>query len=407
LGVGTPQEYYADFILEPKGYTCYYAESGGFAGIWAKGAPIAVRFAGHGYAEREELLISRVLPAREVGTLDSRKARFMHSGPMAMTAFAPLARQDYLAATIRAEKPVALWHPDQTHTDVLPKWPAAPVVGKPPVDWTRQVLFVKDREARGTSYFVFRDTVRGGQPTMWQFWTLSEKIGTPEEAKDAAAFLADKPGNAPRDARELKGNRFTAVGQCGVDVEYYVAAPVDTPRHTLRWGHSYYGKYSEYQDLLHLQLPGDGAYFVALFPRLRGEAAPAFSTLGGGTVMKVKGAFGADYIFMADAEATADAEGIAFRGRAGSVQDRPSGLVLSLAAAGEIRHPKGYRLASAGPVSLRAGQALTIEVSAGEAARTVTFAAPGTWTLATSTPGVTLAQVPARRTTRRWHSAGR
>ncbi|OPZ84809.1 MAG: hypothetical protein BWY76_01694 [bacterium ADurb.Bin429] len=391
-GVGTPREYYLNFIMEPKGYTCYYSESGAFAAIWAKGAPISVRFAGHGYAEREEILISRVLPAREVGALAERKARFMYKGPIALTALAPLSRQDYLAATMRMETPVKLWHPDQTHTDVLPKWPPAPNPGKPPVDWTRRALFIKDRDERGVNYLVLRDTVTGGQPTMWQFWTLSEKIGTPEEVKDLAAFLADKPGNKAMDAREIRGSRFTAVGQCGVDVEYYIAAPTNTPRHTLRWGHTYYDKYSEYQDLLHLQLPTDGAYFVALFPRLRGEAAPAFTTLGEGKIIKVKGAFGTDYVFLADGEATAEAEGIAFRGEAASVQDRPTGLVLSLAAAGEIRHPKGYALAADGPTSLRVGQVLTVEAPPSDKPRAIAFTAPGAWVPAKSVPGLALAQ---------------
>ena len=86
---------------------------------------------------------------------------------------------------------------------------------------------------------MIRDSIRGvkgGQPTMWQMWNVSEKIGTPEEARDVAKFLADKPGNKCLPARELQGDRFTAVGQLGVDVEYYIASPADTPRHTLRWG---------------------------------------------------------------------------------------------------------------------------------------------------------------------------
>jgi hypothetical protein len=50
--------------------------------------------------------------------------------------------------------------------------------------WTRQVLFLKDFEPAGPAYMVVRDTTQGGQPTAWQFWTLSEKIGAPEQIKD-------------------------------------------------------------------------------------------------------------------------------------------------------------------------------------------------------------------------------
>ncbi|MHB9134127.1 MAG: hypothetical protein ACYDBB_23910 [Armatimonadota bacterium] len=388
-GVGDPLEYYINFILEPRGYVAYYSESGGFAGIWAKGAPIAVRFAGHGYAEREEILISRVLPAREVGTLEERKNRFMYSGPMSMTDFAALNRQDYLAANIRMERPVKLWHGDQHQTDVLPKWPPVQKAGAPPVDWRRQVLFIKDTTPMGAGYLLLRDTVSGNQPTMWQFWTLSEKIGTPEEVKNLDAFLADKPGYKALDSREIKGDRFTAIGQQGVDVEYYIASPTDTPRHTLRWGHTYYNFYSEYQDLLHLQLPGDGAYFVALFPRKRTEPAPAFQTLGDGKIIKVKGTFGTDYGFLAGQDDTASAENITFHGTAASVQDRPTGLVLSLGAKGDIR-AKGYAIACDTPASLRVGQILTVEVPSGSPATIVNITAPGEWLLAKPLPGVTV-----------------
>ena len=64
----------------------------------------------------------------------------------------------------------------------------------------------------------------------------------------------------------------------------------------------------EYQDLVHLQQPGDGAYYVALFPRPRTEAAPAFTTLADGKLVKVSGAFGTDYALLA-------AEGDHRRGR--------------------------------------------------------------------------------------------
>lgn len=53
-----------------------------------------------------------------------------------------------------------------------------------------------------------------------------------------------------------------------MDVDYFIASPTDTPRHTLRYGGTWAGsKVPDYQDLLHLQLPGDGSYFIVVFPR--------------------------------------------------------------------------------------------------------------------------------------------
>ncbi|HEY3416484.1 MAG TPA: hypothetical protein VGM23_06345, partial [Armatimonadota bacterium] len=391
--LGSPLEYNINFVVEPRGFVAYYSESGGFADIWAKGVPISVRFAGHGYCTREELLISRVLPARETGTLEERKKCFMHSGPLAMSDFSTLTRQDYLAANLRMENPVTLWHDDQHDTDVLPKWPPAPKLGKLPIDWRRQVLFVKGKDAADVNYLVLRDTVTGGQPTMWQFWTLSDKLGTPDEAKDVTKFLADKPGDKSLDARQLpQGDRYTALGQQGVDVDYYIAAPTNTPRYTLRFGHGYYYFYTEYQDLLHLQLPGDGAYFVLLYPHKRGEEVPAFQTLGNGNVIKVRGKWGTDYAFLASPDGTAEADGNTFTGTVGSIQER-GGVILSLGAKGIIRHKSGFAVASETPVTLWTGDVMALEWPANVTGdKRTDVIAPGSWALAKPVPGVQLTQ---------------
>ena len=393
-GIGTPQEYYVNYVLDSKGYLAYTSESGGLAAIWAKGVPTSVRFGGHGYQTREEIFCNRVSLARDRYDQEFRKAHFYYNGPVSMTDFAPLPRQDYVATKVRMETPRALWHDDDKSTDVLPRWPLSPVAGKAPVDWRRQMLFLKGNTAQEPGYLVFRDTASGGQPTMWQFWTLSDKLGTPEEVQDLPAFLADKPGNRPVDAREIKGNRFTAVGPQGVDVEYYIAAPTDTPRSTLRWGENTYGQYDEYQDLLHLELPGDGAYFVAYYPRLRAEGAPTFATLGGGSIIKVSGEWGADYAFLsADPGAGGDA-GLSFKGTAASVQDRKSGVVLSLGAAGEVAY-QGWRLQASGPASLRVRpDGVSVEFPPGGEGAKVTLTAPFKLKLETGKAGVALEPAP-------------
>ena len=161
-------------------------------------------------------------------------ARFgRHGGLANVSDFSALPRQDYAAVDVALHYPrkmVLDWRTD------LPEWPPMPARGKPPVDWRRQVLLLKDDAPAKTAYLLIRNSVKGGQPTMWQMWTVSEKIGTPDEVRDLAAFLADKPGHAVRPARQLKGDRFTAIGQLGVDVEYYIASPTNTPRYTLRLG---------------------------------------------------------------------------------------------------------------------------------------------------------------------------
>jgi hypothetical protein len=236
-------------------------------------------------------------------------------------------------------------------------------------------------------------------------------VDTPDAVRDVAAVLANKPGQKILPARELKGDRFTAIGQLGVDVEYYIASPSDTPRYTLRYGeHIFDGSnpliQPEYQDLLHLQMPGDGTYFVAFYPRKRDWPAPTFSTLGDGMIIKVTGDFGTDYGFLSALEATAAGEDAQFKGTAGSVQDRKDGLVLTLGARGEVRC-REYGVTAEFPVSLRVGaRELTLEFPAGIQppafqlmqpfpGGTVTLTVPGDWMLAKPLPGVKLTRTQA------------
>ena len=415
-GLGQPDEHQVMLYSGDHAHAFYPAHTGAFPAIFAYGTPVAGSWAGD-YQWQDELLTCHVTLAHGVGTPEERTAiagygtrsggmwnwgkgtpaRFgERAGQSNVSAFSTLPRQDYTAVDVALDAPMRMQL--QWFTD-LPAWPPVPQVGKPPVDWRRQVLFLKDDDPSKTAYLLIRDSVKGGQPTMWQMWTLSEKIGTPDEVKDLTAFLADKPGYTIRPTRELKGDRFTAVGQLGVDVEYYLASPTDTPRYTLRWGTDLFNwankmKVPEYQDLLHLQLPGDGAYFLAFYPRKRDWPAPTFATLGNGTIIKVSGDFGTDYGFLSALPGEAIGEGAAFQGVAGSVQDRATGLVLSLGAAGKVSY-KGYTVQAQDAVSLRAlPDSLAVETPAGHPAGTVTVVAPGKWKLAAGTKGVTLKQGP-------------
>jgi len=381
-GIGTEDEYYINFMIN---YSFGYpSESGAFPCIWARGVPISSRFAG-GYIEREELLMSRVLPARRRGTFEERQRCFYHEGRRRITEFSTLPRQDYVVADLTMEETDFVGHRGKE----LPEWPPVPREAGLPIQWRRQILFVKDARPAGANYLVLRDTVGGGQPTMWQFWTISEKIGTPRQVRDLQGFLADKPGNKMVEPRELKGNRFTAIGQFGVDVEYYIASPADTPRYTLRWGTTYHyspiGGFTEYQDMLHLQMGGDGAYFVALFPRRRSEPVPQFESLGGGKVIKVTGEFGTDYCFLSGTRSECSAGDASFEGTVASVQDRPGGLVLSLGSEGRVSY-RDYALESDQAVSLHVGpDVLCVRSQDDFPGALVRFTAPGDWTVDTGT----------------------
>jgi len=427
-GLGTANEHQMILYSGDHYHAFYAGHTGSIPSIFAYGTPVAGSFPGD-YEYQEAYLTCQVNLARGLETIAERQAVYGYHGDAVkasmwgwpnrqtarfgerggrsnVSAFSTLSRQDYAAIDVARHHPRQgrlKWKAD------LPQWPAVKK-GKPPVDWRRQTLFIKDDDPAKPAYLLIRDSVKGpkgGQPTMWQMWTVSETIDTPENVKNVANVLANKPGHTILPARQLTGDRFTAIGQLGVDVEYYIASPSDTPRHTLRWGTNMFDwanklATKEYQDLLHLQMPGDGVYYVAFFPRKRATPAPTFSTLGDGTIIKVSGTFGTDYGFLSALEATASGEGASFRGTAASVQDRMGGLVLSLGAKGTVGYKK-HGLKAGFPAALRVREReLIVELPAGIQPPAfglmkpfpggkVTVGAPGQWALSKPLPGVKLA----------------
>jgi hypothetical protein len=399
-GVATPEENYLLLVTKnptnPDG-EIWPSEVGDVAIWFAKGKPISRRFTSVPDMNQDHgLLINRVMLATDwKAGKTTAGGYYTKETPLG---FSAQPRADYVAASYDWLRP---WMQVSTPPSAVPSFPtvekvgALPPAGQPPVNWQRQALWVHDDTPGGVQYLVLRDTLTGGQPTQWQFWTTSEKIGTPADVADRAAFLAEKPGDKSVDASELHGDRFTAVGTLGVDVEYYIASPTDTPRHTLRYSSRAPGYHVRdfmlSQDLLHLQLRGDGAYFVALFPRLAAEDVPAFTTLGEGTVIKVSGKFGTDYAFLAGAKTAATAEDARFDGTAASVQWRATGLVLALAAPGTVVY-QGYALTAPMPATLRAApEKLAVTFTAEHAGGEVVLQAPGAWKLEPA-KGVTLKQ---------------
>ncbi|MGD0092136.1 MAG: hypothetical protein ABSE73_19655, partial [Planctomycetota bacterium] len=371
---------------------------GGFSQWFGRGKPLSTCFnVDTGYSARHELLRDGVRLARNWGAPGDPKAPFgllVKTEPQAVALFPLPLREgvggggaDYVRARFTSTKADDRdWFP----TLAPPAFPRVVPAKEPKLDWTRQVLFLKDTEPAGPAYIVVHDTTSGGQPTAWQFWTLSEKIGAPEQTKDLAAFLADKPGAKLLPARELPaGNRYTAIGQFEMDVEFFVASPAGTPRHTLRYGGPDNSRVPEYEDLLHLQQPGDGAYYVAIFPRPRQEQSPEFTALADGKIIKAAGAFGSDYALLAPDAATATAEDVRMAGTAAAVQVRPTGTTLTLGAAGQVQWKTFGLEAPQAATLLAAGDTLTLSLPADSPGGTLAIIAPAGWSLKEPVNGVT------------------
>lgn len=389
-GFGTEQESYLNVLSQVdsrRNLDIWTPEIGGIAQWFGRGKPLSTCFTtAIGYQERQELTRNGVRLSHNWGAPGDSKAPCGYYTKISDAAFAALPQADYVRSTItNTTVDDRDWFPPN-----MPATPRETPAKSGTLSWTRQLLFLKDADPAGPAYLVLRDSTQGGEPTAWQFWTLSEKVGTAAQAQDMTAFLADKPGPTILPARELPmSDRYTAAGQFGMDVEYFIAGPADSPRHTLRYGGNDNSQVSQFQDLLHLQLPGDGAYYVALFPHPRTEAAPTFTKLDGGKIIKVAGAFGTDYACIATTDTTAAAEGITLRGTVAAVQQRATGQTLSLGAAGEV-HSGEYGLSAPCAASLRVQPAaLTVTVSTLPAGP-LTLYAPAGWTLHGAPAGVKL-----------------
>jgi hypothetical protein len=389
-GFCTPNESYVDVLSHVdslRNLDMWTPGIGGISQWFGRGKPLSTCFTTDtGYSVRHELLRDGVRLGHNWGQPGDAKGPFGYYTALQAPSLVTQPTTDYVRTTV-----VNTTVDDRDWFPALapPAFPRETLPTSAKLEWTRQVLFVKDTDPMGPAYLVLRDTTRGGQPTVWQFWTLSEKIGTPAEAADAA-FLVDKPGMALRPARELPmSDRYTAVGQQGANVEYFIASPADTPRYTLRYGGKDNGQTPEWQDLLHLQLPGDGAYYVVLYPRPTAEAAPAFATLAGGKIIKVTSPMGTDYNLLATDATEATAEGVTLKGTVASVQQHGASLRLVLGAAGEARTAKLGLIAPGAATLAMADKSLTLTLPAGYPGGQVTLATSERWSLSGPKQGVT------------------
>ena len=402
-GVGEPEENYLLFVTKnptnPDG-EIWPSEVGALKIWFAHGQPVTRSFPAYPYENYHGLLCNRVMLATNWQPGDTAPAGYANTETM--NGFATLPRLDYFNEQYQWRQPWTFFTSPPKSVPAFPTMPkvgALPPAGQPSVTWQRQALYVRDETAAGANYLVLRDTVTGNQPTQWQFWTLSRGLAAPGATPPPAVDETEQALPSLKPTR-LEGNRFIAAGQFGLDLDYYLASPTETPRYTLR-----YSAKSEQsgvvrafqceQDLLHLQLPGDGCYFVALVPRDHAAPAPAFTTLGDGSVIKVTGAFGTDYNFLCTNLRHVTAEDATFSGTAATVQDRPTGLVLALGAAGSI-HYRTYGLTAQQPADLHVTpDALILHLPADHPATELILQAPAGWKLPATQQEVKLEQ-PAK-----------
>ncbi|HJN14813.1 MAG TPA: hypothetical protein QGH10_04955, partial [Armatimonadota bacterium] len=206
-GLGTPDEYYLALpICERPAHGYYLSQPGGVT-IYGKGKPLALAFSGaHEVCTSESFLTNTVSVARTPGaSVEERAENKGYIGRSQVTDFSAMPRQDYALAAFHLDQPLPVRPAYRSKLPALPTgWPRlVKQATSGGAAHKRQVLFVKGAQAHDATYFVFRDTVEGGQPTVWNMWTLSQKLGMTDETRDLEAFLSDAPGNRMTSAREL------------------------------------------------------------------------------------------------------------------------------------------------------------------------------------------------------------
>lgn len=167
---------------------------------------------------------------------------------------------------------------DPTHAQFLGRGASEPVWLDAPIEWRRQVIFVKSPDVNGPTYLVIRDTIEGNRtlPPALNYWCLADEL-------------------------TVTGPRATWKGHHGVDLDAYVAEPAQFTAVSHRVGHDNAGpssfgkhyeqtfgkKFREEQILLQIPQQPGGSFFTALVPRKAGEPAPKFETVHDGNGIRL------------------------------------------------------------------------------------------------------------------------
>ena len=228
------------------------------------------------------------------------------------------------------------------------------------VRWTRQILFLKDKQAAGPNYFVFRDSFRnrdrGDKTGLPQTWWYQRTLGSKQQVKasetgfDYSSQWGQKmnthflqPARVQMESREVTApatlyNQLARTWlAAGTPVAKKEGEANATINETITVNAA--GPISPGEDVL-----------VAIYPQGRDEAVPKYEVLADG-VARITTASATDYVFASlDGVAFTNAE-VAFNGVAGAVRIFRDEVHLSvLEGAGTVRYQR---------CTLHAGQPVT------------------------------------------------
>jgi len=245
------------------------------------------------------------------------------------------------------------------------------------VRWTRQILFLKDKQAAGPNYFVFRDSFRnrdtGDKTKLPQTWWYQRTLGSKQQVQatdtgfDYSSQWGQKmnthflhPARVQMESREVTApatlyNQLARTWlAAGTPVARKEGEANATINETITVNAA--GPISPGEDVM-----------VAVYPQGRDEAAPKYEVLSDG-VARITTASATDYVFASlDGVAFTNAE-VAFNGVAGAVRVFPDEVhLIVLEGAGTVRYQR---------CTLHAGQPVTRVVPIAEISRGASLEVP-------------------------------
>ncbi|MHB9130977.1 MAG: hypothetical protein ACYDBB_07795 [Armatimonadota bacterium] len=232
--------------------------------------------------------------------------------------------------------------------------------------WKRSLLFAKDLDRNDPVYLLVRDDIdRPGTPTALHWWVMSKTVqpdGVEKPGVVPAKGYTDEQwianlGKNWKNAPKLTGQSQHFTGQCGVDVDMYIATPAEPLLTTDAVGagpnlaYAVNAKLYEYQQLVRIEQPSGKPYLTLLVPRLPGSPAPAYRTIADGAGVAVTRQDGEDRLFVADKAITYADDLVNFTGQAGYVRKGGTAPLRLMVAGGRIS-AMGITLVATEPAAL-------------------------------------------------------
>ncbi|MCJ8331530.1 MAG: hypothetical protein HRT89_02420 [Lentisphaeria bacterium] len=241
-------------------------------------------------------------------------------------------------------------------------------------DWTREILFIKDKNWEDPLFLLVRDdTSRKGSSSAVHWWLMSkdvqpngvESVGVvPNQVKTDDEWIK-RVGTNWKDAPKLKGQTHHFETNFNVGLDMFIASPVNpkiiSDAAGFKPGQPYCvnKKMCEYQQLIRIE-QGEGKHYLTLLsPTIKGEKR-SYKTIAGGYGVEVNTATQQNRLFLAPKKISYMDKIVTFKGKAGFTRVGSGKMIRLMIINGTIES-KGFTLSCTGKAGLLYdGKSITI-----------------------------------------------